>query len=127
MNMNEIEQWKENNTIKISDYDFEVTVNDEDNVIERLTIDNGGITRVELDNECLDIEASGSNDIIVNEVALTDELLEKSEIDFEHLKKTMSGYMSDNIILDVSSKGYPSIQSTRDFIDDIISVYIDSL
>jgi len=126
MNIDEIIQWKKEHAIPICEYDFEVTVSDEDNVIERLTIDNGGITRVELDTASLDIASTGG-DIIVNEEALTDELLEKNEVNFDHLKKTMSEYMSDNIIIDVSSRGYPAITSTRDFIDDVISVYKDTL
>jgi len=126
MNIDEIIQWKKEHTVPICEYDFEVTVSDEDNVIERLTIDNGGITRVELDTASLDIASTGG-DIIVNEEALTDELLEKNEVNFDHLKKTMSEYMSDNIIIDVSSRGYPAITSTRDFIDDVISVYKDTL
>ena len=126
MNMNEIEQWKKDNTTKIIDYDFDVTVNDADNVIERFIIDNGRVSSVNIDEASLDIEATG-DDIIVDEVALTDELLEKSEIDFEYLKKTMSKYMEDNIILDVSNRGYPTIMSTHDFIGEIIAHYKNSL
>jgi len=115
------QEWLDKNTIKISDYNFNVDVDCTD-VIQGLTLQDGRIIDVVLDVDYIDIDAT-DNDIIVNKIELEELLDSTDKNNTALLRRVLQGYLENAVIVSDITAEYPSVISTGFAIDEIIANY----
>jgi len=115
------QEWLDKNTIKISDYNFNVDVDCTD-VIQGLTLQDGRIIDVVLDVDYIDIDAT-DNDIIVNKIELEELLDSTDKSNIAALRRVLQEYLENAVIVSDITDEYPSVISTGFAIDEIIANY----
>ena len=115
------QEWLDTNTIKISDYNFNVD-GDCTDVIQGLTLQDGRITDVVLDNNYIDIDG-GENTIIVDKIELEELLNSTDKSNIAALRRVLQEYLENAVIVSDITDEYPSVISTGFAIDEIIANY----
>ena len=115
------QEWLDKNTIKISDFNFDLD-GDDTNVIQRLTLQDGRITDVVLDNNYIDIDG-GENTIIVDKIELEELLNSTDKSNIAALRRVLQEYLENAVIVSDITDEYPSVISTGFAVDEIIANY----
>jgi len=115
------QEWLDKNTIKISDFNFDVDGDDTD-VIQGLTLQNGRIIDVVLNVDCIDING-GENTIIVDKIELEELLNSTDKSNIAALRRVLQEYLENAVIVSDITDEYPSVISTGFAIDEIIANY----